>query len=160
MLRGFPFMNLRNEVFMALLGLDQPFSCHLEQIERSRDAVATLTAEVSGLLISHKHAFHLLDKITEHTCLVPSAPRPFYCLVCPCHYQRLFNIDRILPCASGFSHLEFVCGGCLVTAAKGMGRKLIYGSGYGNAPLHSNARWRHPAHTMPLAPQHLLPMLR
>ncbi|KAE8384393.1 hypothetical protein BDV23DRAFT_177092 [Aspergillus alliaceus] len=58
MLRGFPFMTLRNEVFMALLGLDQPFSCHLEQLERSRDAVATLTAQVSGLLISHKHAFH------------------------------------------------------------------------------------------------------
>ncbi|KAB8227957.1 uncharacterized protein BDW43DRAFT_233480 [Aspergillus alliaceus] len=66
MVRGFPFMTIRNEVFMALLGLDRTFSCRVEQVERRRDAVASPTSQIPRLVIPHKHAFHLLNKFAEH----------------------------------------------------------------------------------------------
>ncbi|PIG87871.1 hypothetical protein AARAC_000849 [Aspergillus arachidicola] len=66
MLRGFPFMTVQDEEFMAFLGIDRTFSCHLVQVERSRDAVPLPTSPTSGLIISHEHAFHLLNNFAEH----------------------------------------------------------------------------------------------
>ncbi|KAL2813038.1 hypothetical protein BDW59DRAFT_178357 [Aspergillus cavernicola] len=64
MVRGFPYMTLQNESFMALLGLGKSFSRHIERVEHSRNMLPLRALQVP--VIMQKRAWRLLKAFAEH----------------------------------------------------------------------------------------------